>query len=171
MLNCARRDFLSQQLIRSDRRDFWSHLKRLYVAPASAGSQPEPIDEDERRAQMDNFNTFFATVGERIAAELRDGGQTSWLSPRPPIVVADAFRLQPVTLPELGRVVAGMNGSGAVGGDGVPLSAIKRCMSVLSPHLLRIVNTSIVTCRFPESWRRGTVVPIYKKSWRSERRI
>ena len=43
-------------------------------------------------------------------------------SPRPPIVVADAFKLHPVTLPELGRVVAAMNGSGSVGGDGLPLS-------------------------------------------------
>ena len=101
---------------------------------------------------------------EDRGAELHDGGETGQLSPRPPIVVADAFKLQPVTLPELGRVVAAMNGSGAVGGDGVPLSAVRRCVPVLAPHLLRIVNKSLVTSRFPESWRLGTVVPIYKQA-------
>ena len=36
-------------------------------------------------------------------------------------------------------------------------------MPVLAPHL-RIVNKSLVTYRFPESWRLGTVVPIYKQA-------
>ena len=57
-----------------------------------------------------------------------------------------------------------MNGLGAVGVDGVPLSAVRRCMSVLSPHLLKIVNKSLVTCQFPESWRLGTVVAVYKQA-------
>ena len=124
VLSRARRDFLSHRLVESDRRDFWAQLKRLYMTPSAAPPPQELTDEDERRAQMDNFNQFFAAVGSRIAAELRNSGGTGQLSPRPPIVVADAFRLQPITLSELGRVVAAMNGSGAVGGDGVPLCAI-----------------------------------------------
>ena len=164
MLSRARRDFLSGRLAGSDRRDFWVQLKRLYMTPSAASSAPLPTDERERRAQMDSFNQFFATVGSRIAAELHVGGEADQLSPRPPIVVADAFKLEPITIPELGRVVAVMNGAGAVGGDGVPLSAIRRCMSAVAPYLLRIVNKSLVTSRFPESWRLGTVVPIYKQA-------
>ena len=162
LLAKARRDYLAQQLLASDRNDFWRQLKRLYMTPAVTDKTQSPTDDDQQRDLADRFNAFFSTVGSNIAAELKDEASVGQLHPRPPVVVAGAFKPRPITLPELGRTIAAMNSSGAVGSDGVSLSAVKRCLPVLAPHLLRIVNTSIVTCVFPETWKVATVVPIFK---------
>ena len=150
LLAMARRDYLAQQLLASDRNDFWRQLKRLYMTPAVTDKTQSPTDDDQQRDLADRFNAFFSTVGSNIAAELKDEVSVGQLHPRPPVVVAGAFKPRPITLPELGRTIAAMNSSGAVGSDGVSLSAVKRCLPVLAPHLLRIVNTSIVSCVFPE---------------------
>ena len=156
----ARREFLGRQLLTSDRRQFWSSLKRFFMTPDSASPAPAP-SQGELQARADSFNDFFASVGSKIADDLKDdvaAGQP----PRPPIVVSSAFRLEPVTLPELGRAARKMNSSGAVGLDRVPLSAVKRCFSVIGPHLLKIVNMSLAKCLFPDAWKTAEVVPIYK---------
>ena len=100
-------------------------------------------------------------MSSRIAADLSDD-VTAGQAPRPPTVVSAAFQLQPATLPELARAVRQMNSSGAVGLDGVPLSAVKRCFAVIGPHLLRIVNVSVTKGVFPEVWKTAEVVPILK---------
>ena len=161
LLSAARRDFLSRQLVESDRREFWTVLKRHFIKPEKSTTAP-PSSEAELRTRADKFNSFFATVGSNIAADLREDVAGRLPHPRPPTVVAAAFKPHPVTLAELGRTIRDMNSSGAVGRDGVSLSEIKRCLPVLGPHLLRIVNTSIVSCVFPESWKVATVVPIFK---------
>ena len=81
---------------------------------------------------------------------------------RPTAVVAAAFKPSPIMLPELGRTISKMNSASAVGCDGISLKSVKRCLPVLAPHLLRIINTSIVTCVFPEAWKVASVVPIFK---------
>ena len=158
----ARREYLAQKLLDTDRSAFWQQLKRLYMAPAASAKAKPPNSDEQQRELADRFNAFFSTVGSNVAAELKDNATAGQLQHRPPVVVAGAFKPRPITLPELSRTIAAMNASGAVGLDGVSLSAVKRCLPVLAPHLLRIVNTSIVTCVFPESWKVATVVPIFK---------
>ena len=160
-LSEARSDYLAQQLVGTDRCAFWQQLKRLYIAPAASAKAPPPTNTDQQRDLATHFNAYFSTVGSNIAAELRDDVAASQLHPRPPVVVAGSFRPRPITLPELTRTIAAMNSSGVVGPDGVSLSTFMKCLPVLAPHLLRMVNTSIVTCVFPESWKiasRGTTV-------------
>ena len=160
-LTLARREFLSRQLLSSDRREFWSSLKKFYLAPSDPVHAAQTTSKAEQRARADHFNHFFSSVGSQIAADLSDN-VTAGLAPRPPIVVSAAFRLQPATLPELARAVRQMNSTGAVGLDGVPLSAVKRCLAVIGPHLLRIVNASFTKGVFPEAWKTAEVVPILK---------
>ena len=160
-LALARREFLSRKLVTADRREFWSSLKKFYLAPIASAHPAPRIDEAERRTRADRFNEFFSSVGSRIAADLADDA-TVGQAPRPPIVVSAAFQLQPATLPELARAVRRMNSSGAVGLDGVPLSAVKRCFEVIGPRLLCIVNASLTRGIFPEVWKTAEVVPILK---------
>ena len=155
----ARREFLGRQLLTSDRRQFWSCLKRFYLTSNSAPPAPA-LSRDEVRVRADDFNDFFSSVGAKIAEDLKED-VTAGQSPRPPIV-SSAFRLGPATLPELGEAVRKMNSSGAVGLDRVPLSAVKRCFPVIGPHLLKIVNKSLTGGSFPDAWKIAEVVPIYK---------
>ena len=157
----ARRDYLCSELASGTRRDFWNRFKKLKSAhqPQSAAATGSP---DEAATWVDRLDRHFATVGSRITDELRGATTGERCSQRPPTVYSSRFRLQPATLPELSRCIRGMSASRAVGLDGVPLFAVRRCFPVVGPHLLRLVNLSIVTGVFPECWKSACVVPIPK---------
>ena len=101
-------------------------------------------------------------MGSRIADELREAVAEGCRSPRPPAVCSTRFQLQPATLPELSRCIQDMSASRAVGLDGVPLFAVRRCFPVVGPHLLRLINLSMMTGVFPECWKSACIVPIPK---------
>ena len=161
LLACAKRSYICNNLL-SDRRDFWSRIKNFVLRPA--GVAPGPDDVTDR---ADEFNEHFASVGPRVAAGVvRVAGVDA--GPRPPRVCASALRLGPVTLPELSKAISSMSSTRAVGMDGVPLHAIVNCFSVIGPHLLHVINRSIVTGVFPTAWKLARVTPVHKSGDRSD---
>ena len=56
-----------------------------------------------------------------------------------------------------------MSTSKAVGPDGVCLSMIRKCFPAVGPHLLHVINHSLVTGRVPSLWKLATVVPLHKE--------
>ena len=153
----SKRDFLSAHML-SDRRSFWRNISEFAVRPACGGNKGSCGMPTE---QADEFNRHFATVGSKIAAELAVSGPCR-LPPRPPRVTSAGLRLKPATLSELSLALRKLSASRAVGHDGVPLHAIRACFPVIGPHLLHIVNASIISCHFPFSWKLATVVPLHK---------
>ena len=83
------------------------------------------------------------------------------------MVCSAGFKLTPITLPELSKAVRNMSSSRAVGLDGMPILAVRRCFDVIGPLLLHLINKSIVTGVFPERWKIACVVPILKAGDRS----
>ena len=74
--------------------------------------------------------------------------------------------LQPITLPMLSKALNELSSSKAVGQDGLPILALRKCFAVLGPHLLHLVNTSITKCVFPSEWKVAVVVPLHKSGSR-----
>ena len=153
----SKRDFLCSEML-SDKSSFWRGIRNFALRPAKGGGGAANEMPPE---QADQFNSHFAAVGPRIAAELA-AGNTPPLPPRPPCVAASGLRLYPATLPELSRAISELSSSRAVGHDGLPLYVLRSCLPVLGPHILHLVNTSIVSCTFPSSWKLATVVPLHK---------
>ena len=153
----AKRDFLCSQML-SDRTSFWRGIREFAYRPAKGGGDGTKGMPPER---ADDFNRHFAAVGSRIAAELAACNPPP-LPPRPPCVAASGLRLRPVTLPELSDALRQLSSSKAVGHDGLPLHVLRRCFSVLGPHILHLVNFSISHCTFPSSWKLASVVPLLK---------
>ena len=157
-LIAARRQFLCGELTSGGRGGFWPTFKRFAMAsPEPAGGAGR---EDAEKA--DAFNRYFADVGPRIAADLRGAVIAGREDLRPPTVCSTGFQLTPVTLPELSRCVKKMSASRAVGLDEVPLEAVRQCFAVIGPHLLRLINLSLRTKVFPDSWKTACIVPILK---------
>ena len=84
------------------------------------------------------------------------------LPPRPTRVVSDAFRVRPATLPELSEALQRMSTSRACGEDGITVGMLRMTFEVTGPHLLNVVNSSIVSGLLPPVWKMATVVPIHK---------
>ena len=153
----CKRDFLAGDML-SDRRAFWRNIRDFAFRPSRGGAG---AGEGVPPGQEDTFNAHFAAVGPRIAAEL-SASDPSPLPPRPPCVTSAGLRLQPATLPELSLALSRLSSSRAVGHDGVPLQAIRSCFTVIGSHILHIVNASIISCNFPDTWKLATVVPLHK---------
>ena len=164
----ARRDFLCGELASGSRRDFRPKFRRLNAAHQPRPAAAADATPAEATAWADELNRHFATVGSRIADELREAVAEGRRSPRPPTVCSARFQLQPATLPELLRCIQHMSASRAVGLDGVPLFAVRHCFPVVGPHLLRLVNLSMMTGVFPECLKTACVVPIPKSGDLSE---
>ena len=163
ILSGARRSHLSESLC-SDARRFWSRLRQYGADFSARGSNcPPPPDEDALSA--DQLNQHFAGVGARVAAEAsraaRDAGACD-AGPRPYKVCAGAFAPQCVTLPDLILTVSRLSASRAVGVDGIPITAIRSCLPAVGPLILHLVNSSISTLTFPDSWKVAIVTPIHK---------
>ena len=161
ILITAHRNFNCQQLLSNDFRGFWNTMRKFSL---SSGSVSEP--DDVTVPDPDVLNEFFSTVGSRVAA----GVSVSDREPRPvrpARVCATLFQLTPVTLTELSAAVRDMKSSGAVGVDGIPLLAVRRCWPVIGPRLLCIVNASLVSGVFPSAWKTACVLPIFKSGDRT----
>ena len=160
-LAAARADFFSAP---SSMKEMWSELRKHALGP---GKSTGPGDVPDAAA-ADRFNTYFAEVGTRIAEELAERRDGPPPLPRPPTVCGAAFTVRPATLPELSCALGRMSGSRAVGSDGVSLQLLRRCFAAVGPHLLRIVNASIITGKVPSLWKHAKVVPIFKSGDRSQ---
>ena len=111
----SKRDCLCSEML-SDKSSFWRGIRNFALRPAKGG---EGAANEMPPEQTDQFNSHFAAVGPRIAAELA-AGNTPPLPPRPPCVAASGLRLYPATLPELSRAISELSSFRAVGHDGLP---------------------------------------------------
>ena len=96
----------------------------------------------------------------------RDTGHP--LPPRPPRVCSGAFSPRPATLPDLSVALQRMSSSRACGLDGITIEMLRMTFPVVGPHLLKLINASIVRCELPRAWKVAAVVPLHKKGDRND---
>jgi len=154
----ARRDFLCGMMISGGQRHFWPTFKKF----AMGSSKPHDDVLADNPCLANTFNSYFATVGSKVAESLGANAAVSNGAFRPPTVCSTSFRFKPATLPELSNAIRCMGHSRAVGVDEVPIEAVRQCFPVIGPRLLEIVNCSLVNRTFPSDWKTACVVPIHK---------
>ncbi|KAF0308565.1 hypothetical protein FJT64_020252 [Amphibalanus amphitrite] len=136
--------FLSS--FRRPRRTTWTDIRRFLISPRTA--TPSTSSAPSGTDWADSLNRYFAAVGPRVAAALEEAQRVvAPLSPRPTRVVSGAFRVRPVTLPELSAAIQRMSTSRASGDDGVTIGMLRMTFPVIGPHLLNIINASLVSGR------------------------
>ena len=117
----------------------------------------------------DKLNSYFASVGPSVADSLSAAASVGeQLSPRPPRVCASSFRVSPATLPEMSDALKRMGTSRACGTDGVTVHMLRMTFPVIGPHLLNVINCSLVTGQVPSMWKIAVIQPVFKSGDRSE---
>ena len=86
----------------------------------------------------------------------------------PPRVVSGAFRVHPVTLPELSNCLRGMSSSKASTEDGVTIAMLRMTFSAIGPHLTHVIKASIVSGVVPAALKIATVVPFHKSGCKED---
>lgn len=112
------------------------------------------------------FNNHFANVGRKTFEKTQEaihGGNVLNLDNANAILEDNSiFRPQPVNVETIILTIKCLKNTNSVGSDGVPLKFIKDSLYVTAFYLTCIINTSIVTGIFPNSWKHALVVPLYK---------
>ena len=75
-----------------------------------------------------------------------------------------SFKLQPVELAQVKKLIKGLKNSTATGVDYIDTSTVKLGCDVLAPALMHIINLSITSSTFPETWKWHKVIPLLKNS-------
>ena len=122
------------------------------------------VDHAEPLSMAEEFNEYFAKVGELAFQKSQEGRQGSFSQTpirniRPHIA---KFRPQPVDIHTVILVFKDLNDTNAYGSDGIPLSYLRDALPVLIFYIFIIINTSIVTGIFPKSWKHPYVIPFFK---------
>ena len=76
--------------------------------------------------------------------------------------------MAPATLPELSRALQRMSSSRACGDGGITVQMLRLTFPVIGPHLLHLVNKSIVSGELPRDWKLAVVTPLFKSGSVSE---
>ena len=73
------------------------------------------------------------------------------------------FSLSPVHPEEVEKVLKNLSNSSSFGLDFLDTSTIKLVQSQILPALTHIINLSISTRKFPDSWKKVKIIPLHKK--------
>jgi len=79
------------------------------------------------------------------------------------------FTFSSVQLAELIKEMGGLSANKAPGHDDLPPKLLKMIFKEIALSLCTIFNTSIETAAWPETWKRGTWTPVFKKVDRHDR--
>ena len=109
-----------------------------------------------------DLNSYFVSVGPRVAAEIRAQNVPTDLNVRLSRVGACSFQPREITLDELEQTVFSMRNSGACGSDGVCVRMLKAGFPAIGGVILHIINTCLIQSDIPDSWKHSIVHPLFK---------
>ena len=134
----------------NDQKKLFGLVESLLKAPSVNGSDHS----------SDEFNSFFTQKVLRIHDSL---DSTEHSHNQDPVTAVNRFdNFSPVTLEEI-IIVVKKSPSKTCPLDPWPTWMVKQHLNSLAPVIQRIVNESLCTGVFPESWKRALIRPLLKK--------
>lgn len=113
-----------------------------------------------------NFvNTYFANIGKDLADKISTSLPIT-MRPCDASSCVNSMVLLGVTEEDVTNIIRNLRGDCAVGWDGIPAKLIKLTCSTLSPIITYICNLAISTGKFPNSFKKAIVHPVYKSGER-----
>ena len=136
---------------------------KTLIPPKSNNSNLCNFADPENK--VEEFNDFFANVGrnayEKTQANLQNSNNSFQNIPLNPDMNC-RFRPQPVTVDTVILTFKSLHETNAVGADNIAYRFIRDALPTIIFYLTVIINTSIVTGRYPQLWKDGIIVPAFK---------
>jgi hypothetical protein len=140
-----------------DPRKQWEVLNELLGR--TKRKTPVDVSKFAKSAQevVDDFNSYFSTVGEQLASEF-SSDPTSHL----PEHRACRFSLKPVCDAEVRKAILGMKSHKAPGLDKLSSDVVKKHCDIFAPVVRHITNLCFSTGIFPKCLKTAVVIPVFK---------
>ena len=138
----------------NDSRKFWRNFKHLSARQKVQGGT---FDVD-----VESINQHFLTIAHKTTGDL----PFLSTSPLSYISVSDvpAMMLAEVDVGEVYRHICDLNIHKAVGVDNISTKFIKASPGGMAVLLTRLINKSITSHTFPDTWKNAVVVPVQKST-------
>ena len=107
-----------------------------------------------------NFCDYFTNIGPNLASKIpaTNSSPKDFLSSS----LSESISLQPLTVGELYNIVKSFNVNKAPGHDNISIKIIHQSFQKIAQPLVTIINTSLSTSAFPESFKIAKVIPVFK---------
>ena len=153
---------------KKDCRKQWRVLNEITGANKQKSKYPEEIQVRDETISLatdpkkytNEFNSFFANVGKRLAKEIRRKPCTNQFLPRPS---DSSFFLSPISELEIANLINSLDNDKSPGFDGITSTVIKNTKHIITPILTYIFNLSFSSGVFPVVLKHSVIVPIFKK--------
>ena len=134
----------------------------------SASQKTYPKDT---KLLADEFNQFFASVGENTVKKINALAEKFSYEPNEPAFVPreyppseESALHSTVKWEQVERIIIAMSTNKALGIDKVPIRALKYSLSAILPSITSIISATFQSSTFPSCWKIAEVTPILKDS-------
>lgn len=141
----------------SSMKGVWDAVK--HVTGAKQSRAHLPVTDSDTLTK--SFNEYFTQVAEDMANDIKNSLCYKNASEDNPNINNDTMFFRPVTQQEIGECISSLK-NGSPGIDGIYAEAVKQLSSSITPPLVYLINLSFNTGTFPDVYKTGLVVPVYK---------
>ncbi len=142
-----------------DSKNLWKSIKEFWPNNSKHNSINRINDHTDKAGMADALNEHFANVGPKLAGQILTSTlHTEFMNVHPPI-----FDLKEVELKTIAEAIRDLRPSTSCGVDGLTARLLKQSGPAIIKPLHYIINLSISTGVFPDSWKIGCITPLYKE--------
>ena len=154
------------RLSKGNTSQMWRNIRDLVPNNKSHNNISKDLND-----KAEDFNNFFANVGRETFERCKNNSTNNNNTLDNIRVIHESidnqdknnlFRPKPVDVETVILTISKLKETKAIGSDGISLNFIKDSLFITAFYLTCIFNTSIVTGKFPTSWKHAIVVPIFK---------
>ena len=146
---------------RGDSAKLWKAFNQVLPAkltPTFSSLKVDDITYTTAKSIADGFNTFFVSVGNKLAECFSHCSEESGSLG----TCNSTFTIAPVTSEFVSKCIIQLKSNKATGLDKISARMIKDAVSVITPSLTKLFNLSIQEKVFPNNWKSARIIPIYK---------
>ena len=156
-------EFLTEQQreFAGDPKKFWKSVSKL-VPNKKGNSGKINLTDETNKKQIDEadtadyINNFFSTIGEKLAENFTDHWQFF------DKIQDESCEPLSTDFQQVMKLCKEINTCKSSGIEDISTRVFKHAFMVLIPQLVYLFNLSFSTGLFPDSWKRATVIPLFK---------
>ena len=128
----------------------------------------KPVYSKDSTKVADDFNTYFATVGKNTAQAVKKLSEDNNIQPcpylsNPAFRCPEAFKFVAVSEDEILRTIMSIPVNKSPGPDKINMRIIRDSLPYILTPVTNIINSSLLSSTYPDSWKLAEVVPIPKE--------
>ena len=163
LLNKAKSDYYINQLDenRNDPKKFWQHI--FTVLNKNKSDNILNLEDDngdmlDQKDVPDFINEFFTTIGAKLVSDNPKMKQNFSI----PEVDrnAELFYLHEINMFQLMPLINQIKIYKSSGIENISSKVFKDALLILNNQAMFMINLSIRSCKFPDAWKKGTVIPL-----------